>query len=66
MIEKHFSIDINIKNYACKSGLKLQTVSKTKYKIPNDVIDEKLIEKLEKLNTNRTQHNIYTIADEVQ
>lgn len=56
LLEKLFDIDINIKNYACKMGLKLQTVSKTKYKIPDDVIDEKLIERLKELNTNGTQH----------
>jgi len=56
LLEKHFDIDINIKKYACKSGLKLQTVSKTKYKIPDDVIDEKLIEKLKNLNKNGTSY----------
>jgi len=55
LLEKHFDIDTNIKNYACKTGLKLQTVSKTKYKIPDDVIDKELIHKLKLLN--ETAHN---------
>ena len=53
-IEQHFEIDTEIKNYACKTALKLQTVTKLKYKIPDDVISKELIGKLEKLNTNST------------
>ncbi len=60
LLEKLFNIDENLKNYACKTGLKLQTVSKTKYKMPDDVIDEKLIKKLKKLNTNNKQTVITT------
>lgn len=50
-LESIFKIDPNIKNYACKTALKLQTVSPNKFKIPNDVIDPSLIPKLELLNT---------------
>jgi len=50
-IELHFNIDPEIKNYACKTALKLQTVSKTKYKIPDDVVDIDFVNKLQKLNT---------------
>lgn len=48
-LEKLFEMDPAIKNYACKTGLKLQTVSKTKYKIPDDVIEPQLIAKLGRL-----------------
>ena len=48
-LEKLFEIDSSLKNYACKTALKLQTVSKTKYKIPDDVIEPQLIGKLGKL-----------------
>ncbi len=57
-IEKHFKIDIRIKQYACKTALKLQTVTKTKYKIPDDVIDLDLVNKLKKLNINSEQHRL--------
>jgi len=56
LIEKLFDVDYDIKNYACKTSLKLQTVTKTKYKIPDDVIETKLINKLYKLN--ETTENI--------
>lgn len=49
-LEKIFNIDKNIKHYACKTALRLQTVAKTEYKIPDDVIDEELVEKLYLLN----------------
>jgi len=52
LLEKYFDLDQEIKNYACKTGLKLQTVSKTKYKIPDDVIETAMVNKLHKLNTN--------------
>ncbi len=60
LLEEHFEIDKNIKNYACKTGLRLQTVSKTKYKIPDDVIDKKMIDKLEMLSNNGTPQRIST------
>ena len=56
LLEKYFDVDKEIKKYACKTGLKLQTVSKTKYKIPDDVIEKNLIEKLVKLNRNDREH----------
>lgn len=49
-IEERFDVGPNIKKYACKTGLKFQTVSKTKYKIPEDVIDEDLIKYFTRLN----------------
>ncbi len=50
LLEKHFEIDTEIKNYACKTGLKLQTVSRTKFKIPDDIIEKQLVNNLHKLN----------------
>ncbi len=58
LLEQYFEIDKEIKNYACKTALKLQTVSKTKYKIPDDVIEEKDIEKLNILNSTSTSFKI--------
>ena len=56
LIEKYFDIDNEIKNYACKTGLRLQIVSKTKYKIPDDIIEINMINELYKLN--KTTENI--------
>ncbi len=50
LLERHFDIDPGIKNYALLTGLKLQAVGKTKYKIPDDVISPELIDKLDLLN----------------
>ncbi len=63
LLEKYFSIDKNIKNYACKTALKLQTVSKTKYKIPDDVIDKNLIGKLEKLNDSDKKYHLFNLKN---
>ena len=50
LLEKHFKIDLNYTKYVCKSALKLQTVKKTKYKIPDDYISFEMIDKLKNLN----------------
>ena len=50
LLEKLFEIDLNFTKYVCKTGLKLQTVKKTKYKIPDDMISYEMIKKLENLN----------------
>ena len=56
-LENLFEIDPAIKNYACKTGLKLQAVTQTKYKIPDDVISPGLIENLEHLNRSIREKN---------
>ena len=58
LMEKYFDIDNEIKKYACKTGLRLQTVSKTKYKIPDDVIEVNMINELHKLNKNDRKHSV--------
>jgi len=52
-IEKYFKIDQKIKKYACTTALRLQTVTKTKYKIPDDVISIELLERLNDLKKKR-------------
>lgn len=48
-LDNLFEMDRALKDYACKTALKLQTVSISKYKIPDDVITTELIPKLTEL-----------------
>jgi len=50
LLEKYFPIDPEIKKYICSTALKLQTVTATKFKIPEDVVNYELLNKFEKLN----------------
>ncbi len=48
-IKKHVNLSSSYTNYVCKTALKLQSVQKGEYKIPEDVIDERFLKHLPKL-----------------
>lgn len=49
LIKKHLDIDEWMTNYVCKTALKLQTVGTSKYKTPEDFMNEKEITRLKLL-----------------